>query len=157
MNVTYYGHQKKMSYKTLSAPTCCWSPSIAQYGKYHFSQKAKMRRKNINTKKPQKTFSTRICVTKQWLLENTPSKQTHQFSCNIDGSYRAGREGVLASSQHHWRGCDGGIWSRHCLQGVWERFPCDEQPFPSVSWGRGSLHLFVKRTFAFVWTARFSN
>lgn len=51
------------------------------------------------------------------------------FYVFLDGSYWAGGEGVLASSQHHWWRCHCGIWSRHRLQGVWEWFPCEEQPF----------------------------
>lgn len=64
---------------------------------------------------------------------------TWSFPCVfLDGSHWACGEGVLASCQHHWGRCHCGIRSRHRLQGVWEWFPCEEQPFWSLSWGWGT-------------------
>ena len=78
-------------------------------------------------------------------------QQTYsEYNCNtpwhlsvfLDGSYWAGGEGVLASSQHHRGGCHSRIRSRHRLQGVWEWLPYKQQPFWSLSWRWGTVNLY---------------
>lgn len=114
-------------------------------------------------------------LVKSWrdwhLLTCYSYRQTYsEYNCNtpwhlsvfLDGSYWAGGEGVLASSQHHRGGCHSRIRSRHCLQGVWEWLPYKQQPFWSLSWRWGTvnflhnlslflLHLFELDYYCILW------
>lgn len=45
------------------------------------------------------------------------------FFLYLDGPHWAGWKRILETCQYNWRGCDSGIWSWHCFEGVWQWLP----------------------------------
>ena len=54
-----------------------------------------------------------------------------------DGSHRTGWERILATGEHHRRGCYRGIWSWYRLKGVRQWLPGPRRESEALAWGGG--------------------